>query len=103
MSTPDPRVELLYTYLMAWLVMHYPSLMTSPPENSSGYLFIQMHEGCDWKTILYAQLVRQCVIIKTITSTNIFLISLKALIEKNLGIVLVVTATSPFLLARFGG
>ena len=25
---PNPGVDLLYTYLMAWYVMHYPSLMT---------------------------------------------------------------------------
>ena len=28
-KTPNPRVELLYTYLMAWYVMHCPSLMTT--------------------------------------------------------------------------
>ena len=27
-KTPNPRIELPYTYLMAWYVMHYPSLMT---------------------------------------------------------------------------
>ena len=28
---PNPRVELPYTYLMAWYVMHCPSLMTPVP------------------------------------------------------------------------
>jgi len=33
-KTPNPKVELPYTYLMAWYVMHCPSLMTvvSPSE-----------------------------------------------------------------------
>jgi len=26
-KTPSPRIDLPYTYLMAWYVMHYPSLM----------------------------------------------------------------------------
>jgi len=28
--TPNPRVGLPYTYLMAWFVLHYPSLMSAP-------------------------------------------------------------------------
>lgn len=28
-KTPNPRMEMPYTYLMAWLVMHCPSLMTA--------------------------------------------------------------------------
>jgi len=28
-EVPNPKIELLYTYLVAWYVMHCPSLMTS--------------------------------------------------------------------------
>ena len=31
-KTPNPRVKLPYTYLMAWYVMHCPSLMTASSE-----------------------------------------------------------------------
>lgn len=37
MSTSNPRVELLYTYLIVWFVMYCPSLMISSPEDSSGF------------------------------------------------------------------
>ena len=35
MKTPNPRIDLPYTYLMAWYVMYCPSLMTlvSPSED----------------------------------------------------------------------
>jgi len=29
MKTPNPCVELPYTYLMAWYIMHCPSLMSA--------------------------------------------------------------------------
>jgi len=29
LKVPNPRVELSYTYLVAWYVMHCPSLMTA--------------------------------------------------------------------------
>lgn len=29
-KTPNPRVEMPYTYLIAWLVIHCPKLMTTP-------------------------------------------------------------------------
>lgn len=28
-KTPNPQIELLYTYLMAWFILHCPTLMTS--------------------------------------------------------------------------
>ena len=33
----NPRIELPYTYLMAWYVMHYPPLMTAVP-SSVGFI-----------------------------------------------------------------
>jgi len=39
-KTPSPRVELPYTYLMTWYVMHFPSLMTAvrPSEGFTPYV-----------------------------------------------------------------
>ena len=39
--TPNPRIELPYTYLMAWYVMHFPSLM-KPVSRCEGFVpFVQ--------------------------------------------------------------
>ena len=44
-KTPNPRIELPYTYLMAWYVMHCPSLMT-PVSRSEGFVpFVQRLES----------------------------------------------------------
>ena len=40
-KTPNPRIELLYTCLMAWYVMHYPSLMTAVPLSEGFVPFVQ--------------------------------------------------------------
>lgn len=61
MLTPTPRVELPYTYLMAWFMMYCPSLMTLPTKNSSGASFIQKYEGCDWKNN-YMHIIRKTVL-----------------------------------------
>ena len=48
--TPNPRVELPYTYLMAWFVMHCPSLMSAPdvaPEDALVPL-VQRLEKASW-------------------------------------------------------
>ena len=51
---PNPRVELPYTYLMAWYVMHCPSLMTSVPWSEGFVPFVQRLEGSDWRnTYMY--------------------------------------------------
>lgn len=47
MPTPNPRVELPYTYLTSWSVLHCLSLITSSLEDSSGGSFIQRHKGCE--------------------------------------------------------
>jgi len=46
---PNPRVELPYTYLMAWYVMHCPSLMTAVRWKEDSVPFIQRLEGSRWE------------------------------------------------------
>ena len=40
-KTPNPRIELPYTYLLAWYVMHCPSLMTAVPLSEGFVPFVQ--------------------------------------------------------------
>jgi len=47
-KTPCPRVELPYTYLMAWYVMHYPSLMTAVSASESFAPFVQRLKNSNW-------------------------------------------------------
>jgi len=44
-KTPSPRVELPYAYLMAWYVMHYPSLMTAVSASEGFVPFVQWLEN----------------------------------------------------------
>jgi hypothetical protein len=46
----SPRVELPYTYLVAWFVLHCPTLMTSPhPVSDEGFIpFVQRLENSSW-------------------------------------------------------
>ena len=46
--TPNSRVELPYTYLMAWSVMHCPSLMTAVSPSEGFVPFLQRLEGLSW-------------------------------------------------------
>lgn len=72
MLTPNPRVELPYTYLMTWFVMYCPSLMTSAPEDSNGAHSFKGMNDVIGGTIIYMQFIRQCTVIKTIISIDIF-------------------------------
>ena len=47
-KTPNPRIELPYTYLMAWYVMHCPSLMTVVPLSAGFVPFVQKLENSSW-------------------------------------------------------
>ena len=47
-KTPNPRIELPYTYLMAWYVMHCPSLMTAVPLSEGFVPFVQRLENSSW-------------------------------------------------------
>jgi len=44
-KTPSPRVELPYTYLMAWYIMHCPSLMTAISTSEGFTPFVQRLEN----------------------------------------------------------
>jgi len=48
MKTPNSRVELPYTYLMAWYVMHCLSLMTTVSPSEGFVLFVQWLESSNW-------------------------------------------------------
>jgi hypothetical protein len=49
-KTLIPRVELPYTYLVAWFVLHCPALMTAPyPAPTDGFIpFVQWLENSAW-------------------------------------------------------
>ena len=47
-KTPNPRVELPYTYLMAWYVMYCPSLMTAVSSSEGFVPFVQRLENSSW-------------------------------------------------------
>ena len=46
--TPNPRVELPYTYLIALYVMHCPSLMTAVSPSEGFVPFVQRLESLIW-------------------------------------------------------
>ena len=47
-TTPKPRVELPYTYLVARFVMHCPALMSAVKEHAEGVPFVQRLERSTW-------------------------------------------------------
>jgi len=47
-KTPSLMVELPYTYLMAWYVMHCPSLITATSASKGLVPFVQRLENSDW-------------------------------------------------------
>ena len=47
-TIPKPRVELPYTYLVAWFVMHCPTLMSTIPAIGESVPFIQRLEDSVW-------------------------------------------------------
>lgn len=59
-KTPNPRIELPYTYLMAWYVMHYPSLMTGIRSSERKVPYVQLLEDSDW-ACGYMGLIRRTV------------------------------------------
>lgn len=55
----NPRVEMPYSYLMAWLMMHYPSLMTATSYHPMDKpFFVEMYECSSWKS-LYMSVIRK--------------------------------------------
>ena len=61
MKTPNPRVELPYTYLMAWYVMHCPSLMTAVSPSEGFVHFVQKLENLSWSQY-YMYYVRKAIL-----------------------------------------
>ena len=57
---PNPRVELPYTYLIAWYVMHCPSLMMAARWREGSVPFVQRLEGSKWRDP-YIYYVRKCL------------------------------------------
>jgi len=47
-KTPNLRVKLPYTYLIAWNVMHCPSLMTAVSASEDFAPFVQWLENSNW-------------------------------------------------------
>ena len=47
-KTPNPKIELPYTYLMAWYVMHCPPLITVVPLSAGFVPFVQKLENSSW-------------------------------------------------------
>jgi len=46
--TPNPRVELPYTYLMGWYVMYCPSLMMTVSLSEGFVLLVDQLESSSW-------------------------------------------------------
>jgi len=60
-KTPNPRIELPDTYLMAWYVMHCPSLMTVVPLSAGFVPFVQKLDNSSW-THYYMFYVRKSIL-----------------------------------------
>ena len=48
LKVPNPRVELSYTYLVAWYVMHYPSLMMTVHTSEDFVPFLRKLKHSTW-------------------------------------------------------
>ena len=64
MKNPNPRVELSYMYLMAWYVMHCPSLMTAVSPSEGFITFVQRLENSSWSQY-YMYYVRKAILISS--------------------------------------
>ena len=58
---PNPRIELPYTYLTAWYVMHCPSLMTLVSRSEGFVPFVQRLEDSYWSNS-YIFYIRKCIL-----------------------------------------
>jgi len=58
MKTSNPRVELPYTYLMAWYVMHCSSLILAVQSSEDSIPFVQQLERSNWNG-WYMLMIRQ--------------------------------------------
>ena len=62
MKTPNPRIKLPYTYLMAWYVMHCPPLMTTVPLSEGFVPFVQRLENSSWSCYYMFFVRRKCIL-----------------------------------------
>ena len=60
-KTHNPRVELPYTYLMAWYVMHCPSLMVAVSALEGFVSFVHRLESSNWSQY-YMFYVRKAIL-----------------------------------------
>ena len=60
-KTPNPRVELPYTYLMAWYVMHCLSLMTAMSLSEGFVPFVRRLENSSWSQY-YMYYIRKAIL-----------------------------------------
>ena len=68
-TTPKPRVELPYTYLVAWHIMHCPTLMSAVPAYGESVPFVQKLEHSTW-TGHYSVAIRRTI--QSSTSYHLF-------------------------------
>ena len=57
-KTPNPHVELPYTYFMTWYIMHCPSLMSEVQSSEDFMAFVQQLEHSSWSG-WYMLMIRQ--------------------------------------------
>ncbi|XP_020271479.1 uncharacterized protein LOC109846644 [Asparagus officinalis] len=58
-SISVPKLELPYTYLMTWLVLHRPDLMEAPETVDPSLPLLQTLEGCKWINHRWPDITRQ--------------------------------------------
>jgi hypothetical protein len=58
--TPKPRVELLYTYLVTWYIMHCPALMSAIPSYEVNVPFVHKLESSTW-LVNYSAAIRRTI------------------------------------------
>lgn len=83
MKSLNPRVNM--PYLMAWFVIHYLNLMTSPHKGINRPSFIERYEFSSWSKYYTFVIRRRCATIKTITSISISWTSLVVTMVRSLG------------------
>jgi len=68
--TPNPRVELPYTYLMAWNVMYCPSLMTTVSPSEGFVPLVHQLESSSWSQYYMFYVRKTILAARTISSTG---------------------------------
>lgn len=89
-KTSNPRVELPYTYLMAWFVLHCPNLMTASSSKDSAHLpyveryenspYVERYENSDWTSYYMSVIHYFFGVIRTIKFIIVSLSSLMVIV-----------------------